>query len=81
MTAQALLPVGGIIDDGPVEELARDLAGVRRAMRRLGYENNNEIMSMSTLALPVSPQLKLTDYGLLDVRSQEQLPLIEDYMD
>ena len=81
MTAQALLPVGGIIYDGPVEELARDLAGVRRAMRRLGYENNNEIMSMSTLALPVSPQLKLTDYGLLDVRSQEQLPLIEDYMD
>ena len=81
VTAQALLPVGGIIYDGPVEELARDLAGVRRAMRRLGYENNNEIMSMSTLALPVSPQLKLTDYGLLDVRSQEQLPLIEDYMD
>ena len=81
LTAQALLPVGGIIYDGPVEELARDLAGVRRAMRRLGYENNNEIMSMSTLALPVSPQLKLTDYGLLDVRSQEQLPLIEDYMD
>ena len=81
VTAQALLPVGGIIYDRPVEELARDLAGVRRAMRRLGYENNNEIMSMSTLALPVSPQLKLTDYGLLDVRSQEQLPLIEDYMD
>ena len=50
-------------------------------MPRPGYENNNEIMSMSTLALPVSPQLKLTDYGLLDVRSQEQLPLIEDYMD
>lgn len=37
-------------------------------MRRLGYENNNEIMSMSTLCLPVSPSLKLTDFGLLEVK-------------
>ena len=59
VTAEARLPVGGILYDGPVEELASDLGRVRQAMRELGYENNNEIMSMSTLALPVSPQLKL----------------------
>ena len=69
--------MGGIIYDGPVEKLAADLGGVRQVMRELGYENNNEIMSMSTLALPVSPSLKLTDYGLLDVKSQERIPLIE----
>ena len=46
-------------------------------MRNLGYENNNEIMSMSTLALPVSPALKLTDRGLLDVKTQKQVELIE----
>lgn len=79
--AQAPLPLGGIIYDGPVNELASDLGGVRQVMRELGYENNNEIMSMSTLALPVSPELKLTDYGLLDVKSQERVPLIEAYID
>ena len=50
-------------------------------MRNLGYENNNEIMSMSTLGLPVSPKLKLTDYGLLDVRTQKPVPLIEKYIE
>ena len=38
-------------------------------------------MSMSTLGLPVSPELKLTDYGLLDVRTQEPVPLIEEYIE
>ena len=79
--AEARLPVGGILYDGPVEELASDLGRVRQGMRNLGYENNNEIMSMSTLGLPVSPELKLTDYGLLDVRTQEPVPLIEEYIE
>lgn len=74
--AQARLPIGGIISDQPVEVLAKELAQVREAMRQLGYENNNEIMSMSTLALPVSPEIKLTDVGLLDVKSQNRIPLI-----
>ena len=81
VTAEARLPVGGIIYDGPVEKLASDLGRVRQAMREMGYENNNEIMSMSTLGLPVSPELKLTDYGLLDVKTQEPVPLIEEYIE
>ena len=81
MTAEARLPVGGIIYDGPVEKLASDLGRVRQAMREMGYENKNEIMSMSTLGLPVSPELKLTDYGLLDVKTQEPVPLIEEYIE
>ncbi|MCC8027635.1 MAG: amidohydrolase family protein [Clostridium sp.] len=78
--AEARLPVGGILYDGSVETLAEDLGRVRKVMKDLGYENNNEIMSMSTLALPVSPELKITDYGLLDVKTQEKAPLIEEYL-
>lgn len=79
LLAEACLPVGGIISDRSVEKLADQLSEVRASMSRLGYENNNEIMSMSTLALPVSPELKMTDFGLLDVRSQEKIPLIEEF--
>lgn len=78
--AEAALPVGGIISDEPLEKLAEDLGNVRAAMKNLGYENNNEIMSMSTLALPVSPALKMTDYGYLEVKSQERIELIERYL-
>lgn len=81
VTAEAGLPVGGIINDGPVEALANQLGRVREAMRRLGYENNNEIMSMSTLCLPVSPSLKLTDFGLLEVKTQRRVVLIQAYLD
>lgn len=77
--AQAGLLVGGILSGRSVEELAFELTEVRNSMQQLGYENNNEIMSMSTLALPVSPELKITDFGLLDVKSQEQIPLIEEF--
>ena len=78
--AEARLDVGGIISSRPVEELAEALGRVRRAMRELGYVNNNEIMSMATLTLPVSPALKLTDYGLLDVKSQKPVAFIEESM-
>ncbi len=74
---QVRLNVAGIINEGPIEKLSGELGQVRKAMAFLGYKNNNEIMSMSTLALPVSPALKLTDRGLLDVKTQKRVALIE----
>ncbi|MCM3694329.1 adenine deaminase C-terminal domain-containing protein [Neobacillus niacini] len=71
------LPVGGIISDAPIQELGAQLKEVRQAMRRLGYRNSNEIMSFSTLSLPVSPAIKITDKGMMNVRSQMMIPLIE----
>lgn len=76
--AEAKLSIGGILSEQPLEVLAEQLRRVRKGMQELGYDNNNEIMSMSTLALTVSPTLKLTDYGLLDVKSQKNVPLICD---
>ena len=77
--AETALRVGGIVSDQPVEVLGEELRNVRAAMENLGYENNNVIMSMSTLCLPVSPKLKLTDYGLLTVLQQERVALVEKY--
>lgn len=75
--AFASLNVGGIIFDGSLEQLANDLANVRDQIRQLGYKNSNEIMSISTLALPVSPEVKLTDKGLFHVRKQKFVPLFQ----
>ncbi|MDQ0999693.1 adenine deaminase [Neobacillus niacini] len=71
------LPVGGIISDEPIQELGAQLKEVRQAMNRLGYRNSNEIMSFSTLSLPVSPVIKITDKGMMNVRSQLIIPLVE----
>lgn len=79
ITGEARLSIAGILSDAPMEVLGADLRKVRAAMEALGYVNNNVIMSMSTLCLPVSPRLKLTDYGLLAVPSQEWVPLVAGY--
>ncbi len=69
------LPVGGIISTEPIEDVGRQLAQVRSALKELGYIHYNEIMSVSTLTLGVSPELKLTDKGLINVREQRVVSL------
>lgn len=76
--AKAQLEIGGIVSGRPIEELGSDLQRVRESMLMLGYVHDNEIMSCSTLSLPVSPELKITDKGLLDTKTQEIIPLVEE---
>lgn len=61
------LPVGGLMSDRPVSEVVAGAKAVRAALHDWGYRHANAFMSVSTLSLPVSPSLKLTDRGLVDV--------------
>lgn len=70
------LPIGGIISDAPIEVIAMQLGEVRSAMHSQGYQHKNAIMSLATLSLPVSPELKLTDVGLFNTITLEKVPLI-----
>lgn len=70
------LNVGGILSDKPIENISRDLKMVRNALIKQGYKHYNPIMSLSTITLPVSPKLKLTDKGLVDVASGTIVPLM-----
>lgn len=45
-------------------------------MEALGYRHYNPIMSISTHSLPVSPDLKITDWGLIDVNAGKVVSLI-----
>ncbi len=61
------LPVAGLMSEDPPEQVAAAARAVRAALDDWGYRHANAFMSVSTLALPVSPSLKLTDRGLVDV--------------
>ncbi|GIP40210.1 adenine deaminase [Paenibacillus sp. J31TS4] len=76
--ANVSLPVGGILSEEPLERLAEDVRKLREAMLALGYRHYNPIMSLSTHSLPVSPALKLTDRGLIDVNRGTVVPLFLD---
>ena len=72
------LLIGGVISDAPIQVIGQQLGEVRQGMIDLGYRNSNEIMSFSTLSLPVSPAIKITDKGMFDVRTQRPIRLMEE---
>jgi adenine deaminase len=61
------LPIAGLMSEETLPEVVAGLDKVRRAARRLGSKLDDPFMAMSFLALPVIPELKLTDKGLVDV--------------
>ncbi|MGG4147586.1 adenine deaminase C-terminal domain-containing protein [Paenibacillus algorifonticola] len=70
------LPVGGILTEAPLEEAGPAVKQLREAMQSIGYRHYNPIMSIATHSLPVSPFLKITDYGLIDVNTGKVVSLI-----
>ncbi|MFC2500359.1 MAG: adenine deaminase C-terminal domain-containing protein, partial [Selenomonas noxia] len=76
VTACAPLPIAGILSDRSLPVLGEQIADVRRALTENGYRHDNAIMSFATLALPVSPDIKLTDKGIVDVRRGKIVSLI-----
>lgn len=68
------LPVGGLMSDRPLADVARGYSAVVAAARELGSPLNDPFMAMSFMALEVIPALKLTDQGLVDV---EQFKIVE----
>ena len=76
MTAQLPLPVCGLLSEASAEQVGADLHAVRENLHAMGYTHRAPIMSLCTLGLPVSPALKLTDKGLVDVRAGQLVELI-----
>jgi adenine deaminase len=69
------LEVAGLMSRRPAEETALSYRRARRAARQLGSPLDNVFMTLSFLALPVIPELKLTDRGLVDVALYDFVPL------
>ena len=71
------LPIAGLMSSQPLEAVAAQLDRLLAAARDLGATLHDPFMSLSFLALPVIPALKLTDKGLVDVTQFRFVPLFE----
>ena len=76
--AKVPLEIGGLMSTQPLGPLVKSIAAVKEAARGLGCQLDEPFMALSFLALPVIPELKLTDRGLVDVNSFEIVPLFVD---
>ncbi len=69
------LPIAGLMSDRPLSAVHETGETVRAAARDLGCRLRAPFMTLSFLALPVIPSLKLTDKGLVDVEEFRVVPL------
>lgn len=73
--AKVPLQVAGLMSVQPLDTLVKDLSSLKHSVSVLGCALNEPFMTLSFLALPVIPELKLTDKGLVDVNRFEIVPL------
>jgi adenine deaminase len=66
--AEAPLPIAGLMSDKPLDHVVKRLKEIDRAVKGLGATIEHPFGTLSFLALPVIPELKLTDRGLVDVK-------------
>ncbi|OIQ38990.1 MAG: adenine deaminase [Roseobacter sp. MedPE-SWde] len=71
------LPIAGLMSDSPATEVAAKAQKLGEAMEACGCSLNNAYMQHSLLALVVIPELRISDLGLVDVRTFEMIPVIE----
>ena len=71
------LPIAGLMSDKPATEVAAKAKNMVDAMETCGCSLNNAYMQHSLLALVVIPELRISDLGLVDVRTFKKIPAIE----
>ncbi|MEM2872867.1 MAG: adenine deaminase [Nitrososphaerales archaeon] len=70
------LPVAGLMSTWKAENIIVNLKKLYKEVSKLGCSLDAPFMALSFLALPVIPELKITDYGLVDVKKFDFVDLI-----
>ena len=67
--ASLALPIAGLLSDEPLEVVVSKLERLEHLATELGTTLSSPFATLSFLALPVIPELRLTDLGLVDVNA------------
>lgn len=73
--AELPLPVAGLMSDLSLEEVSKRLKTLDQAAEEIGIDIKSPFMVLAFLALPVIPDIKITDKGLYDVKSSKHIDL------
>jgi len=78
VVAALSLPIAGLMSNQSLEKVSQKIEMLKKIAHELGCGLEDPFMQLSFLALPVIPELKLTDRGLVDVSKFEFVPLFVD---
>ncbi|MED4955305.1 adenine deaminase C-terminal domain-containing protein, partial [Paenibacillus macerans] len=65
----------GLMSDQPLETVAAQVKQLEAAWQQLGCPLNAPFMTFSLIALPVIPELRITNRGLADVNEFRLIPV------
>jgi adenine deaminase len=74
------LPIAGIMCEDNLETLARKFAEFNRIVKQMGLTYEEPLTFVTLMALAVSPDVKLTDLGIINVKTKTFLPLVAKYL-
>ncbi len=72
------LPIAGLMSDRGAASVVEQLRAFEEVFAREGLSNHTPLMTLSFMALPVIPKLKITDKGLVDVERFAPVGLFVD---
>jgi adenine deaminase len=71
------LPIAGLMSDKGIKHVGKQLKLMRKIGRDMGCRLGDPFMALAFLSLPVIPELRVTDRGLVDVGQFRIVPLFE----
>ncbi len=77
--AELALPIAGLMSEAPSETVIAAMEQFARYFRENEVPGSSPLMSLSFMALPVIPSLKLCDQGLVDVDQFRIVPLFVEH--
>jgi adenine deaminase len=69
------LPIAGLMSDASVTQVNHQLEALLQVAKSLGCKLADPFMTLSFISLPVIPELKITDKGLVDVNQFKIVPV------
>lgn len=72
------MPIAGLMSDQPVETVVEQVRGLEAAWKELGCQINAPFMTFSLIALPVIPEIRITNRGLADVTTFQLIDVIKE---
>jgi adenine deaminase len=69
VVASLALPIAGLMSNQSLEEVVAELETLQKLATEMGTKLASPFATLSFLALPVIPELRLTDKGLVDVNA------------
>ena len=70
------LPMAGLLSDLSIEDLYQEMKQLLLHAEEMGFAHQNLLTFLTLMTLAVSPDVKLSDLGLVDVINKKFLPLV-----